>query len=138
MALKPFFINYAIEHEMALCLCKLCLNTRLLFDSIMSEERKSGGEIFKSVTEFFTAKCDCTLSSNGFYTWSCVTGKCKQCSKVKHKFSGVALDKVITYSQFEQKETPYLEKDKLGNIVEVHHSISFKKAVAKLIALGSI
>ena len=101
---------------MALCLCKLY--TRLLFDSVMSEERKSGGEIFKSVTEFFTAKCDCTLSSNDFYNWSCVTGKCKQCSKVKHKFSGVALDALITYSQFEQKETPYLKKDKLGKIVE--------------------
>ena len=46
----------------------------------MSEERKSGGKIFKSVTEFFTAKCDCTLSSNGFYNWACVTGKWKQCS----------------------------------------------------------
>ena len=64
MALKPFFINYATEREMALLLCKLCLNTRLLFDAIMSEERKSGGEIFKSVTELFTAKCECSLSSN--------------------------------------------------------------------------
>ena len=61
MALKPFFINYATEREMALCLCKLCLNTRLLFDSIMSAKRKSSGEIFKSETQFFTAKCDCTL-----------------------------------------------------------------------------
>ena len=52
MALKPFFINHATQCEMALCLCKLCLNTRLHFDSIMSKERKSGGEIFKSVTEF--------------------------------------------------------------------------------------
>ena len=33
-------------------------------------------------------------------------------------FSGVALDPLIMYSQFEQKETPYLKKDKLGNIVE--------------------
>ena len=86
MALKPFLINYATEREMALCLCKLCLNTRLLFDAIMSEERKSGGEIFKSVTELFTAKCECSLSSNEFYKWECVTRKCKQCSKVKHVF----------------------------------------------------
>ena len=69
--------------EMALCLCKLCLNTRLLFDSTMLEEKKSGDEIFKSVTEFFTAKCDCRLSSNGFHKWACVTEKCKHCSKVK-------------------------------------------------------
>ena len=118
MALKPFFVNYATEHGMALCFCKLCLNTRLPLDSMMSEERKSSGEIFKSVTEYYTAKCDCTLSSNGFYNWTCVTGKCKQCSKVKHKFSNVALDPVVTYSQLEQKETPYLKKDKLGNILE--------------------
>lgn len=143
MALIPFFINYATEREMTLCLCKLCPNTRLLFDSIMPEERKLGGEIFKSVTEFFTAKWYCTLSSNGFYNWACVTGKCKQCSKVKHEFPGVAFDRVITSSQFEQKETPYLEKDKSGNIVEkkskkpdrVYHSISFKKTVTQLIAL---
>ena len=113
MALKPFAINYATEREMALCLCKLCLNARLLFDSIMSEERKLSGEIFKSLTQ-----CDCTLSSNGFNNWACVTGKCKQWSKVKQKFSGVALDPVITYSQFQQKETPYLKKDKLCNTVE--------------------
>ena len=25
--LKPFFINYPSEKEMALCLCKLCLNS---------------------------------------------------------------------------------------------------------------
>ena len=56
MALKAFFINYVTECEMVLCLCKLSLNTRLLFDSTMSEERKSGGEIFKSVTEFLTTK----------------------------------------------------------------------------------
>ena len=56
MALIPFFINYATEREVTLCLCKLCPNTRLLFDSIMSEERKLSGEIFKSVTEFFIAK----------------------------------------------------------------------------------
>ena len=103
--------------EMALCLCKLCLNTRLLFDSTMLEEKKSGGEIFKSVTEFFTAKCDCTLSSNGFTTghvsqknasnalkWNAFSKlKCKQCSKV------------ITHSQFEQKEIPYSKEDRLGN-----------------------
>ena len=84
----------------------------------MSEERKSGGKIFKLVAEFFTSKCECTLSSNGFYNWACVTGKYKQCSKMKHKFSFVALEPVITYFQFEQKETPYLKKDKLGIIVE--------------------
>ena len=84
----------------------------------MSEERKLGGEIFKSVAEFFIAKWYCTLSSNGFYNWACITGKCKQCSKVKHEFAGVAFDRVITSSQCEQKETPYLKKDKSGNLVE--------------------
>ena len=84
----------------------------------MSEERKSGGKILKLVAELFTAKCEGTLSSNGFYNWACVTGKYKQCPKMKHKFSCVALGPVITYFQFEQKETPYLKKDKLGIIVE--------------------
>ena len=104
----------------------------------MSEERKSGGKIFKLVAEFFTAKCECTLS-NGFYNWACVAGKYKQCSKMKHKFSCVALGPVITYFQFEQKERQigYHCWKKSKKTERVHHSISFKKTVAKLIAIKS-
>lgn len=68
MALKLFFIIYATECEMALCLCKLCRNARLLF--ILSCLKKGNWVVrFLSLTEFFTAKCDQTvLSSNGFTT----------------------------------------------------------------------
>ena len=30
---KPFFITSASAKEMALCLCEICLNTKVLFDS---------------------------------------------------------------------------------------------------------
>ena len=53
MALTLFFINYITEYKMALCVHKLCLITRLLLDAMMREDRKSGGEIFKSLTQFF-------------------------------------------------------------------------------------
>ena len=72
MSLKPFFINYATEREMSLCLCKLCLNTQLIFDAVLAEEKKSGGPIFTSITQFFTNDCQCPVSSNGFLSWSCV------------------------------------------------------------------
>ena len=32
LSLCPFFITFATEKETALCLCKLCLNTRMLFE----------------------------------------------------------------------------------------------------------
>ena len=31
VSLKNFFVIYATEKEMALCLCKLCLNIQLLY-----------------------------------------------------------------------------------------------------------
>ena len=52
ISLKPFFVNYAAEKEMALCLCKICLNTRLLFKAVMKEEKKQGGVPFSSISKF--------------------------------------------------------------------------------------
>ena len=44
--LKPFFITYATEKEMSLFLCKICLNTKFLFDALMVKAKKYGDEIF--------------------------------------------------------------------------------------------
>ena len=71
-SLKPFFITYATDKEMSLCMCKLCLNAHLIFDLLMERAKKDGDETFDSLTEFFMAGCQCGKSVNGFYKWSCV------------------------------------------------------------------
>ena len=93
---------------MFLCLCKLCLNTRLIFDAVRAEEKKSGGSIFTSITQFFTNDYQCPFSSNGFLSWSYVNEKCKECKSSVHNFI-TADANLVHYSQFEQTET-YLKK----------------------------
>ena len=106
MSLKPFFINYATEEKMSLCLCKLCLNTPLIFDTMMAGKKRSGGSIFTSITQFFSNDCDCPVSSNGFLSWSFVNGKCKEYKFSVHSF--ITADANFGhYSQFEQTKTPY-------------------------------
>ena len=94
---------------MSLCLCKLCLNTQLIFDAVLAEEKKSCGPIFTSITQFFTNDCQCPVSSNGFLSWSCVNGECKEYKSSVHNFI-TADANLVRYSQFEQTETPYLKK----------------------------
>ena len=40
MHLCPFFITSATKSELKLCLCKLCLNTKMLFDPIKSNSNQ--------------------------------------------------------------------------------------------------
>ena len=37
LSLQPFFVTNATEKEGALCLCKLCLNMRMLFAPLMKQ-----------------------------------------------------------------------------------------------------
>ena len=39
---QPFFISYATEKELALCLCKLCLNMKMLLEPLMARALKDG------------------------------------------------------------------------------------------------
>ena len=50
--LKPFFVTYGSENEMSLCLCKLCLNTKFLFDALMSNAKKDDDESHTSTLHF--------------------------------------------------------------------------------------
>ena len=75
--LQPFFVTYASEKEMSLCLCKICLNTKFLFDALMSKAKKDGDEYFDSITAFFMAGCSCPKGENGYHKWSCSIRKCK-------------------------------------------------------------
>ena len=77
LSLHPFFITFAAEKEIAFCLCKLCLNTRMLFE----QAKRDNNDVQDSMTEFFMYDCGCPKSSNGFYHWNCVALKCKVCKK---------------------------------------------------------
>ena len=102
------------QREISLCLCKLCLNTQLIFNAVMAEEKKSSGSMFTSITQFFTNDCQCPVSSNGFLSWGCVNRKCKACKSSVHNFITVDANHVH-YSQVEQTESPYLKQKWLQN-----------------------
>ena len=106
--LKPFFVTYASEKEMALCLCKICLNTKFLFDALMSRAKKDGDECFESITAFLMASSSCPKGENGYHTWSCSTGKCKQCNNLKPApLKCSTSDDQVTVDQFEQVVREY-------------------------------
>lgn len=49
MNLKPFFITYSTEKEIAFCLCKLCLNVRLLLEPLISKAKADGDVVYGDV-----------------------------------------------------------------------------------------
>ena len=79
LSLRPFFITYPREKEISLCLCKMCLKARLLFEPIKAQAKKDGDVCPDSITEYFMSLCGCPKSENGYYQWKCITGKCKEC-----------------------------------------------------------
>ena len=58
-------------------MCKLCLNTRLLFNVIKEEIKEENSFI----SQFFISNCTCPKSSNEFFELDCFDGKCKKCSQ---------------------------------------------------------
>ena len=79
LSLWSFFTTYPTEKEISLCLCKMCLNARLLFAPIKAQAKKDGHVCPDSITEYFMSSCECPKSENGYYQLKCVTGKCKEC-----------------------------------------------------------
>ena len=66
LSLRPFFITFATEKEMALCLCKICLNARLLFDPLVAQAKKDQNDVTDSITKFFMHNCKCPILENGY------------------------------------------------------------------------
>ena len=61
-----FFSTYTSETEMSLCLCKLCLNAKQLFEPLMLKARKDGDEAYESVLKALMTGCSCPKSNNDF------------------------------------------------------------------------
>ena len=117
--LRPFFITYASEKEMSLCMCKLCLNARLMFDPLMAKAKKDGDETFESITHFFSNEVQCPKSVNGYFKWSCSTRSCRNCKNTKPaKLACMSSNELVTVEQFETIERQYLKINKKTNEVE--------------------
>ena len=83
--LRPFFNSFATEKEMVLCLCKICLNTKLLFGPLQQETRKDNDMVTESISNFFRHACKCSKSKNGYFKWKCVNLKSSDCKSIKPK-----------------------------------------------------
>ena len=77
MKYKPFYIQTATEREMQTCMCKFCLNTRLMFDALRSglvdEEEKS----LSSLNDYFGYGFSCGKYINGAYKRDCIIASCE-------------------------------------------------------------
>ena len=136
LSLQPFFVKYPTEKELPLCLCKLCLNSKLLFEPILVQAKKVG-DISKSLTEFFMPSYSCPKAVNGFYQWKYVSLKCKECKDAKPQFlSCQEDDTLVKISQFEKVTSEYVNKKKetkKSNKTErVEHQLSFRDIFKKL------
>ena len=65
--LRPFFVTHPSDKEISLCLCKLCLNMKLLFECLKAQAKKDGEELEYSISEFFMVSCPCSKSLKRLY-----------------------------------------------------------------------
>ena len=113
--LKPFFVTYPSDKEISLCLCKLCLNVKFLFEGLKSQAKRDGEDLGISISDFLMGSCNCNRAVNGFYQWKCVNQKCPDCSSCQPKqLKCQTNDKItIKIAQFETVTNTYVNKVKL-------------------------
>ena len=105
---KPFFITFANEKEKVLCMCKLCLNARLLFNPLMDHSKSCKGEEFNSISDYFMNSCTCPRSENGYYQYICCQGRCSNCKNIELPLiPQLTSENTKTFYQFELTKTPY-------------------------------
>ena len=117
--LKPFFVTYASEKEMSLCFCKLCLNTKFVFDALMSDAKKDGDESFTSITSFLMVG-SCPKGENGYHKWLYSIQKCKDCKDTKPTPLKCSSSKeLVTFDQFEVVKREYKKLNPKTNVLEL-------------------
>ena len=120
LGLQPFFVTYASEKEMSLCLCKICLNAKFLFDVLMRRARKDGDDCFESLTTFLMGSCSCPKGENGYHKFSCCTGKCHDCKSAKSApLKSSTSDELVNVDQFEPVVREYKVYNEKTNVQEV-------------------
>ena len=69
-----FFVTYTSEEKIVFCLCKLCLNPRLLIEPVMAQGKKDNEKTIESITKFFMHSYECPKTSiNGAVNANVVT-----------------------------------------------------------------
>ena len=103
---KSFYVTNSTEKEKQLCLCKLCLNERLLFQVLHKYS-----EMGDSLSAYLMGRCDCTKDENGFWRIKCCIGKCTSCKSKRDQLNdlpGLEADiGTITFYKFEEMKTLY-------------------------------
>ena len=126
--LKPFFVTYASEKEMSLCLC----NTKFASDALMSNA-KDGDESFTSITSFLMDGCSCPKGENGYHKWLCSIQKCKDCKDTKPAPLKCSSSKeLVTFDQFEVVKREYKKLNFKTNLLELK-TIQLTERVSKQI-----
>ena len=128
---KPFYLSYASEKEKVLCICQLCLNTRLLFKTINNNE-------FESVAKFFIFISNCSRAHNGYYKLNCCNGTCKNCKNLKVPEIVGRSNGHYNYYQYETTRKTYINKagiEKVSKKTErVQHVGSFQYIFDQLVS----
>ena len=103
MSLKPFFITYPTEKELSLCLCKHCLNIKMLLEPFDGKSQKKNHDTtHESASEFFMAESNCEKSPNSYWKWKRCTLKCRNCRNVKSAaLKCQQSEETVKVSQFE-------------------------------------
>ena len=84
--------------------CEQCM----LFDILMVQAKKDGDQTTTSITDFFMKNSTCAKSENGYYTWKCVTQKCKDCKNCPSMLLSCKSNaKETNVGQFECTHRPY-------------------------------
>ena len=91
ISLRPFFITFATEKEIALCLCELCLNTRMLFEPLIAQAKRDNVSLAsaKNVKNKNPMSPTCQMSQE-----------------------------ITKVNQFELTQKPYTKINKDGKVVE--------------------
>ena len=133
LSLRPFFVTYPTEKELSLCICKLCLNSKLLFEPILVQAKKFDDDISKSLTEFYMSSCSWPKAVNGF---KCVTLKCKECKDAKPQSLSCQEDNtLLKIGKFEvtaEYANKKKETKKSNKTERVEHQLSFRDILQKL------
>ena len=119
LSLCPFFITYATDKEISLCMCKVCLNKRPLHNVLLVQDKTDEDDSNKSITHFFMQRCDCPKSCNVYYRWKCVSNKCKDWKK--------------DWKTIWITKTPCKKTNKIGEVIEKVSLKTEKRCQTKII-----
>ena len=126
---RPFFVGVATEREKLECLCKTCLNPRLLHNALMKEVKAKMECVHSSISQYFISGKSCQYARSGYTHFDCITGDCKKCEGLIQPPTyqeTCSSGKTITFYQYES--VPY--KNKKGEDKKRTERVQYETEVA--------